>query len=65
MHARVRACVCARACISVKDRDIRWVVVCMCACRCIGGGDMVYGCGYEGGEYENSNYTCAENIAYY
>ena len=27
-------------------------------------GDMVYGCGCEGGQDENSDYTCAEYIAY-
>ena len=30
-------------------------------CRCVGGGDTVYGC--EGGQDENSDYTCASNIA--
>ena len=29
----------------------------MCACGCVGGGDMVYGCGCEGGQDENSDYT--------
>ena len=38
------------------------VGVCMCACGCVGGGDMVCGC--EGGQDENSDYTCAEYIAY-
>ena len=38
------------------------VGVCMCACGCVGGGDMVYGC--EGGQHENSDYTCAAYIAY-
>ena len=37
------------------------VGVCMCACGCVGGGDMVCGC--EGGQDENSDYTCAE-LAY-
>ena len=31
---------------------------------CVGGGDMVYRCGSEGGQDENSDYTCAEYIAY-
>ena len=36
------------------------VGVCMCACGCVGGCDMVYGCGrYEGEQDENSDYTCA------
>ena len=35
------------------------VGVCMCACGCVGGGDMVYGCGCEGGQDENSDYTWA------
>ena len=33
------------------------VGVCMCACGCVGGGDMVYGCGCEGRQDENSDYT--------
>ena len=40
------------------------VGLCMCACGCVGGGDMVYGCGCEDGQDENSDYTCAEYIAY-
>ena len=40
------------------------VGVCMCACGCVGGGDVVYGYGCEGGQDENSDYTCAEYIAY-
>ena len=36
------------------------VGVCMCACGCVGGGDMVYGCECKGGQVENSDYTCAE-----
>ena len=36
----------------------------MCACRCGGGGDMVYGWECEVGHDENSDYTCAEYIAY-
>ena len=41
------------------------VGVCMCACGCVGGGgDIVYGCGCEGGQDENSDYTCASYIAY-
>ena len=35
------------------------VGVCICACGCVGGGDMVYGCGCEDGQDENSDYTCA------
>ena len=38
------------------------VGVCMCACGYVEGGDTVYGC--EGGQDENSDYTCAEYIAY-
>ena len=38
------------------------VGVCMCACGCVGGGDMVYGRGSEGGQDENSDYTCASYI---
>ena len=38
------------------------VDVCMCACGCVGGGDMVHGCG--GGQDENSDYTCAEYVTY-
>ena len=30
----------------------------------VGSGDMVYGGGCEGGQDENSDYTCAEYIAY-
>ena len=36
----------------------------MCACGCMGGGDMMYGCRCEVGQDENSDYTCAESIAY-
>ena len=33
----------------------------MCAaCGCVGGGDMVDGCGCEGGQNENSDYIYAE-----
>ena len=35
------------------------VGVCMCACGCVGGGDMVYRCGCEGEQDENSDNTCA------
>ena len=34
----------------------------MCASECVGGGDMVYGCGCEGGQDENSDHTCASYI---
>ena len=44
-----------------KEGDMR-VGVSMCACGCVGGGDMVYGCGYEGGQDENSDYTCTSYI---
>ena len=37
----------------------------MCACGCVGGGDMLYGCGCEGGQDENRDYTCDSYIAYY
>ena len=40
------------------------VGLCMCACRCVGGGDMVYGYGCEGGQDANSDYTRAEYIAF-
>ena len=37
----------------------------MCVwCVRVGGGDMVYRCGSEGGQDENGDYTCAEYIAY-
>ena len=52
VYARARACVCQ------SMRYMR-VCVCMCACGCVGGGDMAYGCRYEGGQDENSDYTCA------
>ena len=35
------------------------VGLCMRACGCVGGGDMVYGCGCEDRQVENSDYTCA------
>ena len=35
---------------------------CMCACGCMGGGDMVHGCGCEGGQDGNSDHTWAEYI---
>ena len=34
----------------------------MCACGCMGGGDMVHGCGCEGGQDGNSDHTWAEYI---
>ena len=40
------------------------VGVCMCAFGCVGGGDIVYGCGCEGGQDENSDYNYASYIAY-
>ena len=63
----VHACVYARArtCVSVYKRERETemrVGVCMHACGCVGGGDMVYGGGCEGGQDENSDYTCAEYI---
>ena len=65
--ACVRVCARARACVSIYERDREkergmMVDLCMCACGCVGGGDMVYGC--EGGQDENSDYTCASYIAY-
>ena len=36
----------------------------MFACGCVGGGGIVYGCGCETGQDENSGYTSAEYIAY-
>ena len=32
----------------------------ICACGCVGGGDVVSGCGREGGQDESSVYTCAK-----
>ena len=34
------------------------------ACGYVRDGDMVYGCGCEGRQDENSDYTCAEYISY-
>ena len=56
-----------RVCVSVYERKREtemMVGVCMCACGWVAGGDMVYGCGCEGGQDENSDYTCASYIAY-
>ena len=39
---------------------MRWVYVCVRVDGCVGEGDMVYGCGCEGGQDENSDYICAE-----
>ena len=55
--ARARMYVCMCVCVSVRER-LRFEGV------CVGGGDMVYRCGSEGGQDENSDYTCAEYIAY-
>ena len=62
--ACVRLCVYvrtpARVCVSLRERErVREmrVGVCMCACGCVGGGDMVYVCGCEGRQDENSDYT--------
>ena len=68
VRACVRACMRARprVCVSLvyeREREMR-VGVGMCACGCVGGGDLVYGCGCEGGKGENSDDTCAEYIAY-
>ena len=38
---------------------------CMCACGCVGGGDMVYGCGCKGGLDENGDYACTLYIYIY
>ena len=35
----------------------------MRACRCVRDSDIVYWCGCEGGQDENSDYTSAEYIA--
>ena len=50
MRASVRVCARARArvCQSKREREMR-MGVCMCASGCVGGGDMVYECGCEGG----------------
>ena len=59
-----------RALLSCTEEGCRkqvlgvWVGVCMRACGCVGGGDMVYGCRCESGQDENSDYTCAEYIDY-
>ena len=53
-RTRVRVCVSLRE--RVRDED---GYVWMC-----GGGDIVYGCGCEGGQDENSDYTCASYTAY-
>ena len=36
----------------------------VCACGCVGGDDIVYGRGCEGGQDEDSDYICASYIAY-
>ena len=64
VHACMRAC--PHVCQSMRDRerqDMR-VALCMRVCGCVGGSDMVYGCWCEGGQDENSDYTCASYIAY-
>ena len=55
--ARANVCMYVCVCVSVRER-LRFEGV------CVGGGDMVYRCGSEGGQDENSDYTCAEYIAY-
>ena len=55
----VCVCVCACARVSVRETEIL-----RCACGCVGGGDMVYGCTCKDGQNENSDYTCSEYIAY-
>ena len=77
LHGLVRyMCACmyghmhARLCQSMRDRERERetemrVGVCMCACGYVGGSDTVYGCRCEGGQDENSDYTCASYIAYY
>ena len=56
--ARARARVCQSKREREREREMR-VGVCLCACGCVGGGE----CGYEGGQDENSDYTCASYIA--
>ena len=55
---RARACVCAFVCVrarvSVRER-LRYHMSHMCACGCVGGADMVHGCGCESGQNENSD----------
>ena len=59
MHAGTCVCMCVYA--SVSETEIsEWVYVCVC----VGGSDMVYGCGSEGRQNENSGYACAKYIAY-
>ena len=65
VRASVRLCVYAartrvRVCVSLRERvrdEDGYVWMC-------GGGDMVYECGCEGGQDENSDYTCASYVAY-
>ena len=59
----------SQECLKTSERERererergRRVGVCLCACECVGGGDMVYGCGCEGGQDENSDHTCASYI---
>ena len=54
--ARPRVCVCQPMRERERETEMR-VGVCMWACGCVGGGDMVYGCECEGGQDENSDYT--------
>ena len=63
VYARAPARVCVSPCEREREREGEMRVgIRMCACGCVGGGDMVYGCGCEGGKGENSDYTCAEYI---
>ena len=65
MRACVHVCANARTCECQSLRATEMMVgVCMCVCGSLGGGDMVYGCGCEGGQDENSDYTCASYTAY-
>ena len=75
VHTRVCVCVCVHACtmhvcVSVRETEIScWVYECVRvgvweAVRCMGVGVKAYGCGSEGGQDENIDYTCAEYVAY-
>ena len=59
-------CLRARACVNVRETEISGG--CMYVCVRVGVWEavicVVYGCGCEGGQDENNDYTYAEFIAY-
>ena len=56
---------CVRACVNVRKTEISgWVYVCVRVCVWEAVILVVYGCGCEGGQDENNDYTYAEFIAY-